>query len=163
MQRRQFLSSAALVAAAASMPNVAEAEDDAAVLIQRFAAALSAHDMAAFADLFADDYVNHQKSAAAPPPPAGKPPKQATVTFFQARLTGIPDLRVSVETSFASGDKAAASFVYEGTHRGVYFGVAPTGKPLRFTSCDIFRTRDGRIAEHWGMGDIAGVLAQLKG
>ena len=64
--------------------------------------------------------------------------------------------------SLAEGDKVAASFVYEGTHQGVYFGVAPTGKKLRFTSCDIFRVADGLIAEHWGMGDIAGVLAQLK-
>jgi predicted SnoaL-like aldol condensation-catalyzing enzyme len=31
------------------------------------------------------------------------------------------------------------------------------------TSCDIFRLADGKIAEHWGMGDVAGVLAQLKG
>ena len=161
MQRRQFLSSAALVAAAAAIPDAAEAEDAGAV-VERFAAALSAHDMAAFADLFAEDYVNHQRSAAAPAPPAGKSPKQATLAFFQARLTGIPDLRVSIETSLASGDKAAASFVYEGAHGGVYYGVAPTGRPMRFTSCDIFRVRDGRIAEHWGMGDIAGVLAQLK-
>jgi predicted ester cyclase len=58
---------------------------------------------------------------------------------------------------------AAASFVYTGTHQGVYFGVAPTGKHLRFTSCDIFRVRDSKIAEHWGVGDIAGTLAQLKG
>jgi steroid delta-isomerase-like uncharacterized protein len=162
MQRRQFLSSAALVAAAAAIPNAADAEDAGAV-VERFAAALSAHDMAAFADLFAEDYVNHQRSAAAPAPPAGKSPKQATLAFFQARLTGVPDLRVSIETSLASGDKAAASFVYEGAHGGVYYGVAPTGRPMRFTSCDIFRVRDGRIAEHWGMGDIAGVLAQLKG
>ena len=162
MQRRQFLSSAALVAAAAATPGAAEAEDAGAV-VERFAAALSAHDMAAFADLFAEDYVNHQRSAAAPAPPAGKSPKQATLAFFQARLTGVPDLRVSIETSLASGDKAAASFVYEGAHGGVYYGVAPTGRPMHFTSCDIFRVRDGRIAEHWGMGDIAGVLAQLKG
>jgi len=162
MQRRQFLSSAALVAAAAAIPDAAEAEDAGAV-VERFAAALSAHDMAAFADLFAEDYVNHQRSAAAPAPPAGKSPKQATLAFFLARLTGVPDLRVSIETSLASGDKAAASFVYEGAHGGVYYGVAPTGRPMRFTSCDIFRVRDGRIAEHWGMGDIAGVLAQLKG
>ena len=162
MQRRQFLSSAALVAAAAAIPGAAEAEDAGAV-VERFAAALSAHDMAAFADLFAEDYVNHQRSAAAPAPPAGKSPKQATLAFFLARLTGVPDLRVSIETSLASGDKAAASFVYEGAHGGVYYGVAPTGRPMRFTSCDIFRVEGGRIAEHWGMGDIAGVLAQLKG
>ena len=162
MQRRQFLSSAALVAATAAIPDAAGAEDAGAV-VERFAAALSAHDMAAFADLFAEDYVNHQRSAAAPAPPAGKSPKQATLAFFLARLTGVPDLRVSIETSLASGDKAAASFVYEGAHGGVYYGVAPSGRPMRFTSCDIFRVRDGRIAEHWGMGDIAGVLAQLKG
>jgi predicted ester cyclase len=119
--------------------------------------------MAAFADLFTEDYVNHQKSAAAPSPLAGKSGKPATLAFFQGRLTGIPDLRVEVETSLVAGDKAAASFVYEGTHGGLYYGVAPTGRPLRFTSCDIFRVKDGRIVEHWGMGDIAGVLAQLKG
>ncbi len=162
MQRRQFLSGAALVAAAAAIPDAAAAEDAGAV-IARFAAALSAHDMAAFADLFAEDYINHQSSAAAPAPPAGKSPKQATLAFFRGRLTGIPDLRVGIETMVASGDKAAASFVYEGAHGGVYYGVAPTGRLLRFTSCDIFRVRDGRIVEHWGMGDIAGVLAQLKG
>ena len=43
-----------------------------------------------------------------------------------------------------------------GTHGGTYFGIAPTGRPLRFTSCDIFLVRNGLIAEHWGMGDIAG-------
>ena len=59
-------------------------------------------------------------------------------------------------------DKVAASFVYSGTHGGTYFGIAPTGRPLRFTSCDIFLVRNGLIAEHWGMGDIAGVLAQLR-
>jgi hypothetical protein len=41
-------------------------------------------------------------------------------------------------------------------------GVAPTGRKLRFTSCDIFAVRNELIAEHWGMGDIAGVLAQIR-
>jgi steroid delta-isomerase-like uncharacterized protein len=161
MQRRRFLSVAAL--AAVTIPSAAKAETDAGDIVNRFAAALSAHDMAAFADLYAEDVVNHQRSAAAPPPSAGKSAKQATLDFFQARLTGIPDLRVRVETSLASGDMAAASFVYEGAHGGPYFGIGPTGRPLRFTSCDIFRVREGRIVEHWGMGDIAGILAQLKG
>jgi steroid delta-isomerase-like uncharacterized protein len=132
-------------------------------VITAFAKTLSAHDIAGFAALFADDYVNHQMSAAAPKPAAGVTPKQASVGFFAGRLKGMPDLSVAIEASLASGDMAAASFVYTGTHRGEYFGVAPTGKSLRFTSCDIFRIRDGRIAEHWGMGDIAGTLAQLKG
>lgn len=131
-------------------------------LVERIAATLSAHDMAGFADLFAEDYVNHQQSAASPPPPAGRPHKAGTVAFFAARLAGIPDLRVSVEAALAEGDRIAASFVYEGTHGGTYYGVPATGRKLRFTSCDIYRVRDGRLVEHWGMGDLAGVLAQLK-
>ncbi len=100
--------------------------------------------------------------AAAPPPAAGKSQKQGSVDFFAARLAGMPDLQVSIETQIVAGDRVAASFVYSGTHNGTYFGIAPTGRKLRFTSCDIFRLANGKIAEHWGMGDIAGVLAQLK-
>lgn len=132
-------------------------------LAHQFAATLSAHDIDAFAALFAEDYVNHQKSAAAPPPAAGVTPKQGSVAFFAARLKGIPDLKVAIEVLVASKDHFAASFVYTGTHQGVLFGVPPTGKSLRFTSCDIFRVARGKIAEHWGMGDVAGVLARIKG
>ena len=132
-------------------------------LARQFAATLSAHDIDGFAALFAEDYINHQISAAAPLPPAGVTPKQASVAFFAARLKGIPDLNVAIEVLVATKDHVAASFVYTGTHQGVLFGVAPTGKSLRFTSCDILRVAGGKIAEHWGMGDIAGVLAQIKG
>ncbi len=159
MRRRTFLAGAAL-AAASSLPQRAAAAD--ASMAQKFADALNAHDLDAFAALFADDYVNHQHSAAAPPPPPGLSAKQATVAFFAARLKGLPDLKVTIQASLAEDDRVGASFLYEGRHEGVYYGVQPTGKSLMFTSCDIFRIADGRIAAHWGMGDIAGVVAQLK-
>ena len=160
MRRRTFLAGAAASAAATAASRPAEAAD--AAMARKFADALSAHDIDAFARLFADDYVNHQVSAAAAPP-AGKTAKAATIEFFAARLAALPDLKVTIQTTVAEEDRVAASFVYEGRHEGVYYGVEPTGKRLWFTSCDIFRVVDGRIAEHWGMGDIAGILAQLKG
>jgi steroid delta-isomerase-like uncharacterized protein len=132
-------------------------------LAEQFAATLSAHDIDGFTALFAEDYVNHQNSAAAPPLAAGVTPKQGSVAFFAARLKGIPDLKVAIEVLVATEDHVAASFVYSGTHQGALFGVPATGKNLRFTSCDIFRVAGGKIVEHWGMGDIAGVLAQIKG
>jgi steroid delta-isomerase-like uncharacterized protein len=160
MRRRTLILSAAALSAAPLILRTAAAAS--ASMVERFAETLSAHDIDAFAALFADDYVNHQLSAAAHPP-AGVPAKTATVNFFAARLKGLPDLKVSIQASLAEADKEAASFLYEGTQQGPLYGVAPTGKHLSFTSCDIFRVADGRIAEHWGMGDIAGVLAQLKG
>jgi predicted ester cyclase len=160
MNRRSLIAGATIAATTlAQVPTEAQG----LTLADRFAAALSAHDIVAFAALFSDNYVNHQMSAAAPPPPgpATKTQKQASVDFFAARLAGIPDLTVTIEAQIISADTFAASFVYSGTHGGVYYGVPPTGKPLRFTSCDIYRVKNGLIVEHWGMGDIAGLLAQL--
>jgi len=144
-------------------PALAQApERTARQLAEQFAATLSAHDIAAFAALFDDGYVNHQRSAAVAPQ-AGLNPKETSVGIFAARLTGIPDLSVAIEALVASEDRCAASFIYTGTHQGVLLGVPATGKPLRFTSCDILRVAGGRLVEHWGMGDVAGVLAQIKG
>ncbi|MDE3175288.1 MAG: ester cyclase [Pseudomonadota bacterium] len=159
MDRRSLVVSGMFAAVAGG---AARAQGTAADLPRRFAAALNAADMQAFAALFAEDYVNHQTSAAAPAP-AGMSQKQASVGFFARRVEALAGLTVGIEASLSQGDLCAASFVYEGVHKGVYFGVAPSGRKLRFTSCDIFRVADGKIAEHWGMGDIAGVLAQLKG
>ena len=161
IDRRLLITSAVAAAAGADAGSASAAEPDTRSLAVKFAAALSAHDMTAFAALFADDYINHQASAAAPPPPPGVSDKQLSVRFFAARLAGIPNLTVTTEVIVSSADHVAASFVYSGTHGGTYNGVAPTGKALKFTSCDIFLVRNGQLAEHWGMGDIAGVNAQL--
>ena len=163
LNRRHVTTAGLLLAGSLVEPALAQSNAVPPTLAEKFAVTLSAHDMDAFAALFADNYVNHQVSAAAPPPAANVSPKQGTVAFFKGRLTGLPDLKVAIEAMVADKDHVAASFVYTGTHNGTYFGVAPTGKTLRFTSCDIFRVQDGLIAEHWGMGDIAGVLAQLRG
>jgi len=164
MDRRNMMRGLAIFGAGFSVMTPSLAAPDLMVknLAEQFAGTLSAHDIDAFAALFADDFLNHQRTAAVPPPPAGTRPKDATVAYFASRLKGMPDLAVSIEAMVVNADMFAASFVYEGTHQGVYFGIAPTGKKLRFTSCDIFRVADGKIAEHWGMGDIAGTLAQLK-
>ena len=160
--RRQLIMGGLVLAGGIGGSLGARAQTPSPTVAEQFAARLSAHDIEGFAALFADDYVNHQTSAAAPSP-TNVTPRQATLAFFKGRLAGMPDLQVSIEAMVAGGDKVAASFAYSGTHKGTYFGIAPTGKALRFTSCDIFRVQGGKIAEHWGMGDIAGVLTQLKG
>lgn len=159
--RRRLIKGALAAPLLATGTAAAQSDGSPEALVERFAGSLTQHDLQAFAALFSDDYVNHQLSAAAPPL-KGRSAKDATVAFFGARLVGIPDLSVEIEALVVGPDRAAASFVYKGTHSGLFFGLAPTGRPLRFTSCDIFVIRDRRIAEHWGMGDIAGVLAQLK-
>jgi steroid delta-isomerase-like uncharacterized protein len=164
MQNRREAATAVglLVVGGLASPVFAQSGSSTTLLAERFAATLSEQDINGFATLFSDNYVNHQASSAAPPSPPNVTPKQGTIAFFKARLAGLPDLKVTIEAMVADKDHVAASFIYTGTHKGIYFGIPPTGRSLRFTSCDIFRVQNERIVEHWGMGDIAGVLAQLR-
>ena len=160
MRRRGFL--ARLGGAGSVLAAPASAQDgDSIRMVDRFATTLSAHDLAAFAALLAADYINHQVSAAAPSP-GGISAKQATVNFFASRLRAMPDLRVTIEIVLATPSRVAASFAYAGTQTGGYLGMPATGRALRFTSCDILTVKGGVFSEHSGMGDIAGILAQLK-
>jgi steroid delta-isomerase-like uncharacterized protein len=156
------IGSAALFAAG----GVAEAKESAVTgrrLMQAFATTLSAHDIAGFAALIADDYKQHQTIPGGGSLPPGVTAKQAAVNYFAARLKALPDLKVTAEAITAGGDMAAANFVYTGTQQDAYFGVPATNKNVTFNSTDIFRIRNGKLAEHWGAADIAGLMRQLKG
>jgi predicted ester cyclase len=50
---------------------------------------------------------------------------------------------------------------YHGTHRGEILGVAPTGRVVQFESVDAMRVVDGRITEHWGVGNLFSLVRQL--
>lgn len=173
MERRDFIRGAALGGVAfaslirSGMAEAATGGDSAATarrLAQRFAATLSAHDIDAFAALFAEDYQQHQALVAVAPQavPTGSA-KQGVVRYFGARLKAFPDLAVTAYPVVASRFWLAANFVYSGTHQGEYLGIAPTGKHVTFNSTDILRIRHGLFAEHWGAADIHGLLQQLKG
>jgi predicted ester cyclase len=53
--------------------------------------------------------------------------------------------------------------VATGTHTGAPFppGIPASGKSMTWKEVHIFRCADGRIAEHWGVFDLLGILQQL--
>src|SRR6478752_2739852 len=44
--------------------------------------------------------------------------------------SGFPDIQWTLDDMIAEGDRVAARFIMRGTHRGEFFGVPPTGKPI---------------------------------
>jgi hypothetical protein len=94
--RRQLTVAGVLFAGGLVSPALSQSNASPQLLAERFAATLSNQDIEGFASLFSENYINHQVSAAAPPPSGGVSPKQGTVTFFKARLTGLPDLKVTI-------------------------------------------------------------------
>ena len=73
-----------------------------------------------------------------------------------------PDVEMEIVELIAEGEKVAGRFRCSATNLGPWRGHPPTGK--RFERVDevyIFRVRDGRIAEAWGIEDTRSRERQL--
>lgn len=61
-----------------------------------------------------------------------------------------PDYRMKIIKQFCDGNYVISEFIMEGTHKGEWIGIKPTGKRLVFTGVDIDKVIDGLIVEHGG-------------
>lgn len=75
--------------------------------------------------------------------------------------SGFPDIQWSLEETIAEGDKVAARFIMRGTHKGPFFGVPATGKPIQVQAMNIYRLSDGKFVEERGQPDLLGLLQQI--
>jgi steroid delta-isomerase-like uncharacterized protein len=76
--------------------------------------------------------------------------------------TGVfPDYKNVVEDIVTQGDRVAARYKFNGTHKKAYMGIPPTGKKVSMASIWIFRIKDGKIAEVWSVTDNLGLMQQL--
>jgi predicted ester cyclase len=114
-------------------------------------------DEVAFRELMAPDFVNR---SAPPGMPTG--PEGMLHTFNKILRPALPDMTVEIHDQVAEGDKVTTRKTIRGTHRGEFFGIAPTNRPVAIDVIDIVRVKDGRYVEHWGLNTLASVLAQLK-
>ena len=81
--------------------------------------------------------------------------------FVWGFSTSFPDLHLSIEDVVASEDKVAARIRFRGTHRGEFMGIPATGKEVSFASMEFNRVVGGKVAEHWVIIDMFGLLQQL--
>lgn len=77
--------------------------------------------------------------------------------FFAA----FPDGRHVIERQLADGDTAVTIGAFEGTHRGEFMGIPATGRRIQLRTILLHRWADGRVIEHWGQFDSAGLVQQL--
>ena len=84
---------------------------------------------------------------------------KAWIAPFRASF---PDTHMEVVDLIAERDRVVGRFTCSGTYLREWLGHAPTGR--RFEAIDevsIYRVRDGRIVESWGLEDGLGRLEQL--
>ncbi|MGZ9257838.1 MAG: ester cyclase [Candidatus Binatia bacterium] len=81
--------------------------------------------------------------------------------LVSAWRTGFTDGRMIVDDMLAEGDKVVIRMTWQGTHNGVFYGVAPTGRQVSVTSMGIDRVANGKIVEGWGEVDMLGLFQQI--
>lgn len=105
----------------------------------------------------ADDFVEHQVF------PGTTPDKRGAIDSYRIFFEAVPDMKAEIHDVVAAGDRVALRATYSGTDEGGFIPGAPaTGKHFEMETMYIIRLNDeGKIAEHWGIGDMIGVMGQL--
>jgi steroid delta-isomerase-like uncharacterized protein len=122
-------------------------------LIQRVYTLWNRRELEEAFKYFAPDYVEHPTSGDA----TFKQMKKSTAEFYAA----FPDAIATIKDMVAEGDKIAVRVTWEGTHKGEFMGIAPTGKKINITNHAIFRITAGKWAESWATIDGLRFLQQL--
>jgi steroid delta-isomerase-like uncharacterized protein len=131
------------------------AEENKALLRRFVDEVQSAGNIDALDELCSPEFVNHSAPPGVPSNCDGV--KQLTAMFRQA----FPDSYFTLEDMMAEGAKVATRKTFHGTHQGEFMGIPPTGQQVSMGLIDIVRTADGKVVEHWSMGDNLGMMQQL--
>jgi predicted SnoaL-like aldol condensation-catalyzing enzyme len=108
--------------------------DDVRAAAERMYAAFNARDHAATAEIFTADFYSH---------PLGTTGPESVTRSWLRFHERFPEARVVVEDLIVEGDTAAV--------RTSVHGIPGQQPP---TMLELFRVRDGRIAELWGLSSL---------
>jgi steroid delta-isomerase-like uncharacterized protein len=81
--------------------------------------------------------------------------------FYDSLRHAFPDIQFTVKSQLAEGAKVATQWITEGTHRGDFQGIAPTGKRFKVMATGIDTIENGKVTECWTTMDELGLLQQL--
>jgi predicted ester cyclase len=68
----------------------------------------------------------------------------------KAVCIAFPDYHWDLQELVVEEDTIAARLIGEGTHTGLFGGIAPTGRRIRTQELVIYRIADGKIDRCWG-------------
>jgi steroid delta-isomerase-like uncharacterized protein len=113
--------------------------------------AISNHHLDLLDHYIVPDYVNHTM-------PGGL---QAVKQMFSTLLEAFPDLRMSVDSIGAEGDRVWVRTTMQGTQQGPFMGMPPSGRTFAVTTVNEVRVEIGKVAEEWGVTDTLTMWQQL--
>jgi len=144
-----------------SLPTHGEREEavsaeDSKALIRRFVDEVQSGGNTDLKDeICSAEFVNH---SAPPGLPADREGIRILTTMFKGAF---PDSYFTVEDMIAEGDKVVTRKTFHGTHEGEFMSIPPSGRIVNVSLIDVVRISDGKVVEHWSVGDDLGMMQQL--
>jgi steroid delta-isomerase-like uncharacterized protein len=124
-------------------------------LFQEFVNGMNNKDVS-FVDRLVDlDFVDHD------PAPGQAPGLQGIKDLMQMFFTAFPDLHVTVNRLVADEDTVAGAVTTVGTQDGDFMGIPKSGMKISITELHMMRIANGKMVEHWGVGDGMTMMQQL--
>jgi uncharacterized protein (TIGR02246 family) len=81
--------------------------------------------------------------------------------IYKVWFTAFPDLYFKERDLLIDNDRAALVMTVEGTHAGDFFGLAASGRRVKFVCAFLYTLRDGQIVHERRILDFTGVLVQV--
>jgi predicted ester cyclase len=123
--------------------------------LQRAWPRLKVRDLDGYLALYSNSVIHHGYSSRIRPGVAG------LREHYTSLLKGFPDLRVEIDDIIAEGEKVAHRFMFYGTHRGEFLGIAATGKSVSASGMQINLFSGGKCIEVWSVHDSYRFLTQI--
>lgn len=73
-----------------------------------------------------------------------------------------PDFYNEIELILTEDNKSFVKLKYTGTHKGEIFNILPTNKKVEYSGAAVFIFDNNKITDVWVLGDIYGLIQQLK-
>lgn len=130
-----------------------EVEEENRALARRlYREAWGAGDLSVVDELVSPDFRDHRLGSRGP---------QGYGRAIERLRRTFPDLRLSIEEQRAQGDTVTTRCTLRGTDGGGVLWYPPTGREATFTGTFTDRFSGGKLVEHRGDSDTAGMLEQL--
>ncbi|HEX4919911.1 MAG TPA: ester cyclase, partial [Candidatus Bathyarchaeia archaeon] len=91
------------------------------------------------------------------------PDKAGVRKLYTYIRAAFPDFHAEIHWQLADGDRVTTYKTYHGTHEGPFLGVTPTHRKIHFETVDVMRVQNGKITDHWGVGNLLSLMQQIGG
>jgi len=93
--------------------------------------------------------------------PGQEPGREGMKPLIRGFSAAFPDAKVTIHEIIGAPGRAGVRAEITGTHKGEWFGVAPTGRSFTMPIHEFHYVENGRVTHTWHMEDWFGWLHQM--